>query len=92
MYLCVGFTKKHPIYIEGDLTRQMIFENVISRDNGLEMLGNQDGGFIGDITFDKCQFQYNVGGQGALNIFVSGPTTTSQIRGLRFADCVFLRW
>jgi len=87
--LLQNFTKQHPILIEGTRTRHILFDSIVSRDNGFQVLSANNDGFVGDMTFRNCETHFKNGGKGCLDFFVSAPVSTTQLRGIRFESCVF---
>ena len=81
--LLLGF-KCHPILLEGSLTRNIHFRNVVSRSHGWEVVSN-DGGFVGDMVFQNCE----ASGEKVLDFLASGKYKTSELRGIRIEQCNF---
>ena len=82
--LMLNFPTHHPVLLEGSLTRNVNFYNVVSRTNGFEIISSQPKGFVGDITFDGCEASasktrksFSVGGHGAM------------VRGIRVVNSIF---
>lgn len=75
-----------------DLTR-VVQRNHQAGGRGL-ILEGRDGVFCGDIDFNECQFG-SVGGDGLNTTIIaipSGTSARSEIRGVRFQNCVWYNW
>lgn len=83
-----NFTKQHPILIEGSKTRHILFDSVVSRDNGIQILSTSSYGAIGDLTFRNCEMHYKEGGKGCVDFKASSPYT-ARIDGVKFENCAF---
>lgn len=82
--LMLNFYKKHPLFLEGSLTRNVNFRSVVSRTNGFEIISNQVGGFVGDMTFDGCEA---TGGETKKGFVANG--SGGMIRGIRVVNSIF---